>query len=1641
MRKKHRFLAGMLTVTLLFSWVPCEVFAQTTGKKVSTMGEINTGQATETPAETNTEQAKERIGINTATPSDTIRHKKVDVKAEKVPISTMSIYKDMDYSFLKTFPFGTTYKDEIHLKIKTVEKLKESEDCRLKEGNVVQTEGFYTEHDGGAGTYKIIGEGSYNTIPLKNGLFAQLIPDTTMIDGKKWAVVNPKQLGAKGDGSQGEQGILTESFHLAGDAVQQQEDIFRAIVFLPKGEYKCTRQLYFSVKDINIVGEGDDTIIYTNNDYTDWYEFFMWSNNSHNLYLGEFKIEARERDMQQYYRQLAFVDSSNMYLYKVNMNIPQEAFSMNYYVDKQYTNLTFYAGNKDMTVDSCKMELMCSTYRGANLGVLDFYCRGEENITVMNCELYDNARDEQIGIFTGVTDRDSSFIKNVYFINNEVHTYSPLDENAAGGHRTMCFTVAYNQSKNIDNIRIAGNRFSSQVDSKFITFGNVDNCIVENNIFELECTKHLGSYIFEVGALDYGDLIVRNNEFYVTGDGKAAVCSGPVALTNNRMVFDTAGFGHIIYREGTMENNDVVCFNGGLSDLLNYANVCKGNTIETYSGFSGFAKGPYGPMVYIDDNIVYNYQRAFNYEYETTFTSLGTLGGTEIQEVSVKGNQYYRPNQCIVKGKTDDTPIPIGLFYCRSFKEGKIVAKNNIFQQVRNNKVYDCDMTGRFEFGEDNKVLDYNPFLPKEELYTEVNILQNGEKVTEIYTTEDTVKLSTNITNGARWYSAINAKASVDLNGTVVRKDYGDVVIYCAPTDGSYKAEYNEEGQETGQKPLIAKCVVHFQKAKAEKITVSHEEVKLKVGKKKHIMYEVAPKDQVSQDLLWTSSNSDVATVSQSGIITAVALGEAVITAKTKDGSNLSVSIPVTVEPTMVYKVSLNNQVWDGGDLPLENGIRFSKGVAVGSTLQLKASFAPADATNTGISKWVSTNEAVATVDKNGLVKAVGPGVAQVIAYSMDGNYSASCGVYVQLEPVKNMKMNVGQTYVDLEWDAVEGVDGYRIYKYDEATKMYTQLDWGTTKNYCGIGQLTPDTDYKYMVTAYIKRRDQNGYDHYYENRQTVVEFHTYKDKVITTFGYTEDKKLCMEEGERIKFELENGAYTYHVEDESIAKMEVKVESHKNTFYITGVKKGKTYFVLTGADSKKYTAKIPILVTNFGEVVLDLQGAPKAIDFKWEYADNDVDGFVIIRNWIWADEGIKLPITEVNKITEDGKTKYTYQLTGLEAGKEYSVTVKPYITVEDVDFAGTGTTGKATTVDVVNVSGITTKDVVEVKEGEDVTLEVMVTPENATYKKLQISLYDESIAKIKNVTNDGAKTIIVITGIKKGSTALDLVATDSGNFTKVVTVNVTSTDKPTGTKNPTGTDKPVETKAPTGTSNPAGTKTPTGTANPAETKIPTGTKTPAETKKPTETKTPIETTNPTETDKPGEDNGISAPGSLKQVKAYTSKIKLQWKVPSGIDGVEIYMYKNKQWKCIANKASGVTTHTVKKLSAGTTYRFKIRCYVNKDGQTLYSKYLSRKAVTSPKKVAKVSVTMKNKKLTVKWKKQKCDGYEISYSTSKTFKKAKKVLVKKANAKKKVIKSSAFKGNKTYYVRVRAYKCVGNKKYYGTYSVVKKVVGK
>ena len=112
----------------------------------------------------------------------------------------------------------------------------------------------------------------------------------------------------------------------------------------------------------------------------------------------------------------------------------------------------------------------------------------------------------------------------------------------------------------------------------------------------------------------------------------------------------------------------------------------------------------------------------------------------------------------------------------------------------------------------------------------------------------------------------------------------------------------------------------------------------------------------------WTSSDESVATVDATGMVVAVSAGEADITASVTD-SEMSAVCRVTV------KVAAKDiTVPDNLDVKLNDG----------NETTVEATVSPADATDVKVS-YASTDEAVATVDKDGRVQVLQPGECDIV--------------------------------------------------------------------------------------------------------------------------------------------------------------------------------------------------------------------------------------------------------------------------------------------------------------------------------------------------------------------------------------------------------------------------------------------------------------------------------------------------------------------------------------------------------------------------------------------------------------------------------------------------------------------------------------
>lgn len=140
----------------------------------------------------------------------------------------------------------------------------------------------------------------------------------------------------------------------------------------------------------------------------------------------------------------------------------------------------------------------------------------------------------------------------------------------------------------------------------------------------------------------------------------------------------------------------------------------------------------------------------------------------------------------------------------------------------------------------------------------------------------------------------------------------------------------------------------------------------------------VVPENAYNRDLLWESSDPEVASVSSRGVVTGEAVGSATITVRTVDGGHEATT---TVEVTVpVQGLSLNLQ---------------SAAMAPGEEIPLTATITPPDASDRELT-WQSDDAEVASVSDRGVVRGVNPGTTTISVKSSDGRFSERFTAVVQ---------------------------------------------------------------------------------------------------------------------------------------------------------------------------------------------------------------------------------------------------------------------------------------------------------------------------------------------------------------------------------------------------------------------------------------------------------------------------------------------------------------------------------------------------------------------------------------------------------------------------------------------------------------------
>lgn len=726
----------------------------------------------------------------------------------------------------------------------------------------------------------------------------------------------------------------------------------------------------------------------------------------------------------------------------------------------------------------------------------------------------------------------------------------------------------------------------------------------------------------------------------------------------------------------------------------------------------------------------------------------------------------------------------------------------------------------------------------------------------------------------------------------------------------------------------------------------------------------------------------------------------------------------------------------DKTDITLEEGEKTS----------IRATVSPYDASNKTVT-WTTSDATVAAVDRNGNVTAVKAGSAQIIAADSTGNVMAVCNVTVTEPTIRDIgTQDISLSFSEAVYTGSQVKPTVKVTGLTEGTDYRVEysnnVNAGTAKvKIIGINRFKGSVEKNFTIKPKNIDQSKITYSGTGSNMTAsipgLVLKKDYTVKVttdssgeitITVTGignYTGTVSKTVKPATALDVTKVKLAYTETVYDGSYKKPQVT---------IAGLKEGNDYAVAYSNNRNAGTAAV--LIEGIGE-----------------YTGQIKKSFVIKAKEITADD------VTLEAVGTDGKARVT--VNGLTAGRDYtctyyymsqtgeirvrveginnctglvrkSVYVTGYKIVEQMFFVTPASfmySGSACKPEisigilVENVDyKVSYKDNVNAgtasvtvtgigKYSGSVTKTFQIKPAHINKLPVKCS-YDKDTKKV-NVTVPGLVEgkDFTVTVTNSGTTSLRVRVKGIGNYTNSVTETIKLDAEQLDAKafslsytstTYTGTEKKPSVK------NDGSLKSSDYTVSYAD--------------------------------------NVNAGTGIVYIKGkgrYTGTVSLTFEIlPKQLNKSDVKV--SVEQAEIKVSVSGLTEKKDYVVSAGEDGAVTVKGIGNYTGtvtveRTVIDDEIDNANGNTPVKPAKVTLrnltTSKKHTIKVTWKKVTCSGYQIRYSTSKSFKTYKTLTVKKGSTVSKNI--SKLKKGKTYYVKVRAYKTANGKKVYGAFSTVKK----
>lgn len=467
--------------------------------------------------------------------------------------------------------------------------------------------------------------------------------------------------------------------------------------------------------------------------------------------------------------------------------------------------------------------------------------------------------------------------------------------------------------------------------------------------------------------------------------------------------------------------------------------------------------------------------------------------------------------------------------------------------------------------------------------------------------------------------------------------DEGDKTYLYTRKDGTINLTATQSGNKNYEVATKVEKTIIIIPRKATGLELNCSDIEMKVGEYCTLLAKVMPESAIDKSVEWNTSDNTIASVSN-GIVHALKIGEALIQAKTKDGSQLTANCIVRVVPTKIESISLN---------------KTQVSLVLGNSERIQAVVLPNTATNKEII-WESENNNIVSVNE-GLITAIGIGSTTVKARANDGSgVFATCLVIVSPIPIESIELSPSTSAIDVG----ESITLSATIIPSSASNK--ELSWQSSNN--GIasvsnGVVTGITPGNVIITVYstdgshisatasVKVNDIKSSDIYIDKSSMSM--------------YVDDSNILI--ATITPSDVSNNQVVWHTTDSSIAMVDNGI--------VTATGEGDALITATTADGTNLSASCWIHVKRHkqaitwnqealvcqegGEMIALDAGAGSGLPVKYSSADSEIVSIFDLDDVVYAN-----PVKE-GKTVISAYQQGNYKYEPAEAKREIEVMGKP----------------------------------------------------------------------------------------------------------------------------------------------------------------------------------------------------------------------------------------------------------------------------------------------------------------------------------------------------------------------------------------------